>query len=806
VGLDIVEIALDNLTDHVDFEKLASEIMRDEGYRNIKPLGGVSDKGRDAIQESYHINKGRNLTVFQYSLEEYLPRKSSETIVKLNKAQIEYNELVIVTPHSISTERQDQIRRDSRNIYDVSVIIYERKTLVNRLANFENGIFYRHFPDIEKQISVLVPKKPLLSADDASILETAMLKSSLIFSVGRGSPRVRDAVFDSLTFSIILQASTDQLSVGELLSRYVESTSLHIPPSQLEASLGRLTAKGLLNRQADYVILTKFAKQYESASTIRVNEATESLISDLVQQITHIAGNVLGQSELEIIYKNTRDTLVKLFRLFGIEISEQILKAKVSKLNYIDLSEDLIKTVKSGLSPELGNLLVSVISQIIKHPTEEQAQTLSYWSLSYIGVQIMNLDPSLRQLQSVRFSHKNFVLDTDFILDCIVRECPLSRIYLQLINTLKNYGCRIIIPKSCINECITHAKISHRTYKHFGDRLLSLMDIFVDEVVWNVFVKGYYYGRTDNTISAKTSFSEYLSNYYEPRSAESYFIDILNTTFPNGIEIVELKSLLSDKLPDDLMKSMSDALYDIHSSSLKSKYRSPDDTEKLSKTDAQLFLTAMQKSQTSGEITGEILGGCCYLITSSSKYLRATKNIGLRDVVTARPQTLVALLDVIGGIKIEPKDFVQLFENPLLINAVQQTWDDVETLLDSGIDLRDKSLPRLRWDLDQGLHLKISALEQAELKAETAEEAAMITADNEYTELLKSASSRGYKSIPELEVFLRTLQAKDMKAEEIQQAYNELLQRFEQLETEIAHFGKRKQNYLRRITRQQEQR
>jgi len=804
MSLDIVEIALDNLTDHVEFEKIASEIMRAQGYRNIQPLGGVSDKSRDAIQESHEINKARNVTVFQYTLEGYLPGKIRDTIDKLNSAKIEYNELVVVTPHSISTERQDQMKIDARNNYDVSLTIYERKTIVNRLANFENDIFYRHFPDIEKQINTLISRKPLLSADDASLLETAMLKSSLVFSVGKETPRVRNTIFDSLTSSIILQSSAEKLSVGEILSQYIKSTGLQIPPAQLEASLGRLTSKGLLSRKAEYVIITKFAKQYEAANTVRANEATASLISDVLQQITHISSNKLSQTELETISINTRETLIKLFTLFGIELSERILKDKVSQANYLELSEELVNTTKSNLSPELANLLISIISQIIKHPTEEQAQILSYWSLSYIGVQIMNLDPNLRQLQEVRFSHKIFILDTDFILDCIVRECPLSHVYLELIKTLRNYGCRVIIPKSCINECITHAKISYRTYNHFGDKLLSLMDILVDEGVWNIFVKGYYYGRRENKISSKTSYPEYLRNYYEPRSPESFFIDIIKTTFPEGTEIAELESLLSDELPDDLMKLMSDALMEIHSSTLKSKYRSQEDELQLAKTDARLFLTALYKSQSSDEITDEILGGCCYLITSSSKYIRATKNISIRDVVTTRPQTLVALLDVIGGIKIEPQDFVRLFENPLLINAVRQSWDDVEVLLDSGVDLRDKSLPRLRWDLDQELHSKISALAEAELRAETAEEAAIITADNEFTELLKSASSRGYKSIPELEVFLRALEVKDLKAEEMEQAYNELLQRFGELETEIAHFGKRKQNYLKRVARQQE--
>ena len=76
MGLDIVELALDYLTDFVEFEKIASEIMRDEGYTNIKPLGGIADTGRDAICESFHISEGKkSITVFQYTLEDNVAGK-----------------------------------------------------------------------------------------------------------------------------------------------------------------------------------------------------------------------------------------------------------------------------------------------------------------------------------------------------------------------------------------------------------------------------------------------------------------------------------------------------------------------------------------------------------------------------------------------------------------------------------------------------------------------------------------------------------------------------------------------------------
>jgi len=88
MSLDIVEIALDRLTDHQEFEKIASEIMRGEGYPNIKPLGGLADHGRDAIQESYSISEGQNIAVFQYTLQQYLPGKIKDTINKLSETDL----------------------------------------------------------------------------------------------------------------------------------------------------------------------------------------------------------------------------------------------------------------------------------------------------------------------------------------------------------------------------------------------------------------------------------------------------------------------------------------------------------------------------------------------------------------------------------------------------------------------------------------------------------------------------------------------------------------------------------------------
>ena len=577
------------------------------------------------------------------------------------------------------------------------------------------------------------------------------------------------------------------------------------PTTQLEASLRRLSSKGLLDRHQDRVSLTRFAKQSGASIIIRANEATNALISDISSEISRISEEKLSERDNQIIARNTRDVLIKLFRSFGIELANQVLRDVTPSAVYLDASEDLLEIAKNQLTPEVGELLIHVISQVLRNPTEDQAETLVNWSLAYLGVQITNIDPRLRELQAMRFAKKMFVLDTDFILDCIVQECPRSNTYLNLIQTVKNLGCRVIIPESCIQECTIHAQISPRTYRHFGEKLLSLGEEFVDEVVWNVFVKGYYYARVNRYSSPRTSFRSYLHNYYEPSAGKEFLIDVIKNRFPAGIEILDISSLLTRSIPEEQMLSMSSVLQEVISSSIKSKYRSSDDVEQLAKTDSCLFLTTLYLNEESERVPGQILGGYCYLITSSGKYLRSAKKIGLRDVVTTRPQALVALLDIIGEIKITPTEFVRLFENPMLVHAVRQAWNDVEVLLDSGIDLRDKSIARLRWDLDQELHSRISALEEAEVMADAAaEDISVSMGDIEFTELIKSATARGYKKIPGLEAFMQALEKEGREKKEKEEAYNELLEKYKELEEAITHFGKRKQRYLRRIASKQD--
>jgi hypothetical protein len=157
MSLDILELALDRFTYWVRFEGLASEIMRDEGYPDIKPLGGVHDQGQDAVVERFFSATGARIrTVFEYSLREDVGSKLAETVSRLKEASVAFDKLVMVTRASMSPESQRALRQASRNEHGIDLEIFERKTLTNRRGDTTTGLFARYFPDARGQVDAML--------------------------------------------------------------------------------------------------------------------------------------------------------------------------------------------------------------------------------------------------------------------------------------------------------------------------------------------------------------------------------------------------------------------------------------------------------------------------------------------------------------------------------------------------------------------------------------------------------------------------------------------------------------------------
>src|SRR5260370_12285306 len=66
MSADPIVYCLENLTDYPQFERLCSDVMNQSGFRDIEPLGGSSDRGRDAL----HVSRAdpHEITIFAYSV------------------------------------------------------------------------------------------------------------------------------------------------------------------------------------------------------------------------------------------------------------------------------------------------------------------------------------------------------------------------------------------------------------------------------------------------------------------------------------------------------------------------------------------------------------------------------------------------------------------------------------------------------------------------------------------------------------------------------------------------------------------
>ena len=97
MGANVTIYCLERITDYLQFERLCHDLMALEGYNNIEPLGGFTDKGRDAV----HVDKTKS-TVFAYSVREDWKIKLIEIAGKVRGHGHDCDELVFVTTAEFS--------------------------------------------------------------------------------------------------------------------------------------------------------------------------------------------------------------------------------------------------------------------------------------------------------------------------------------------------------------------------------------------------------------------------------------------------------------------------------------------------------------------------------------------------------------------------------------------------------------------------------------------------------------------------------------------------------------------------------
>lgn len=354
-------------------------------------------------------------------------------------------------------------------------------------------------------------------------------------------------------------------------------------------------------------------------------------------------------------------------------------------------------------------------------------------------------------------------------------------------------GCRIVIPRSCVIECAKHASISNHTFNYFGNSLLSLPAEFVEQHVWNVFVKGFYYYRIFNKESTKSYF-DYQADYYESENEYGFMLDVIKQKLSEKIEVIEQKNLVDKKIEPKDIEKLGDKIFEIMKDTKKAKYRTEEDMKEIAYLDAELYLLALQLNNDVTSNKGGILSQNAYIISESSRYTKAISGIkGYKNIVI-RSYSIYSLLRMIGTVK-KPRDEMDTLADPLLSKIVIDMWEDVEKMIKNGIRLDNMGLTRLRWDFDKNVHERLLRIDVEDIKNDTTP----TESEDDYIALIKSFKAKGYSLAPEAEKLVYIIGEDKEAILKLQQENSEKDRIIEELLKASSDFGKRKQRYLKRI-------
>ena len=105
----------------------------------------------------------------------------------------------------------------------------------------------------------------------------------------------------------------------------------------------------------------------------------------------------------------------------------------------------------------MGDLLDAALADGLRAPTDSQAETIAQWTQAYLGLALMGLDPVLNDFQASRLAAKTFLLDTDVVLEAIVTDGRRSTGILDVLSSLAQRRCRLVVRESVVDECVEHA-------------------------------------------------------------------------------------------------------------------------------------------------------------------------------------------------------------------------------------------------------------------------------------------------------------------------------------------------------------
>lgn len=776
-SLDFMMNFLESDTDFLKFENVALEVMHLCGYNEIKPFGGFKDKGIDATLVKFFDGKLKERTIFQFSMEICTQNKVEKTLKKLEENNIEYTHFVYVTSKRVSSTEKIKIEDEAKK-YKVSAECFDQKTLCFHLSKNNSALWLKYYPDPIKMLLEKKPEENFLNTNEQHKKE--ILKASILLFEQNKNQDTNNSFIKNFIISFCASNATSPVSLETISDSLGDKFKIKVDSELLqEIVLDLVKEKILAKSNYDFVIAKDVAERY-----IFVSSSIENKINGIgykiISKIDAIGSEILSDADRGKIINITREYLLEILKRYSIDIVSSVYNDSDAPPSYNHADIEKLDSILQ-LDPKVRKIFILATSDVLSSGDADIVEVIYILAMSYTSMYALGINPYLHEFYNSKLNGKIFILDTDFILDSLVKECPEYKSNFAILKMLNDAGASIIIPDECLVECARHARISIRTYDYFGESLPFVSEELSDETILNVFVKGYYYKQKDRK---NLTFEMYLKNYYEKDNSIGFLSRIIEESIPFAT-IQSIDEVATIDPNSEEYTSTFALLHEQAQRSKKAQYRSEQEINEIAQLDTKIFLAAMSKNVSVEKKSPYKLNS--YVVTKYYAFNISARLRGAQDNISTTKEALTAYFNLFGNEPVNKFELSQFIFNPITHYVSSEMKDDIKKLAKLGFDISDYSMTRLGYDIDKALHNLLQGFtDDKNIK--------IYVQSDEYAQLIKFAKLRGYKLSP---VISALNEAKNETITTLTAERDAALKEKEKAELKL----RRKERHIRRTTK-----
>lgn len=752
MSIDLVRMQLARPIDWTIVEEIAYEVLSQDDFPDLRPLGGVKDGGIDAQQTAFYDDGTRTNAIVQVTSQEQQAKKFIDTVKRLRGLKTEFTLLVMVFRGTVDTSVKTPLLLAAKDL-KIALDIRDEDYLVKHLANYQNGIFVRHFGSPQQQVDqMLGTADPLEVSPDR--MKHAMLASIGAYVLNPRTAFVRSTLFDRAVLATIAASARPVTLAGIAAGLTTLLPGETVTTAMVAESVKRLIEEFACEQNGDQIRATE--------STIKVIGATISGITAAIERMhLQVVNTVATRHKLTDamrgrIQRNLKRAITLLLRHVG-----PTLTPADSILGVIDSHETTVdNALAADLPPDIARTVIISLSAFVRD--HDQTELLAILARSYAALSLRNVDPLGRRFQQAALARAAFILDTDALLALIIEELPEHAALKNSLNALAKIGVQIVAPTTMIEEVVGHIDRARKSLKKAGP-LNRMPAGFVEAKVTNAVVRGFFYAMASGHSGG---FEEYWAKYHDPEHLFEYIEHLLRKRVPLKIEDTGQLDPLDSA---DYEKLLNQALNHKERNRLKAEFRDESMMKARMEADLKCLLnTSRRRDATTG-------GAGAYLVSSDSAfdYIQKLPEWNNRPRVHLRTSCVPELADLTCGAKLTDDEIVRAVFNPVHVAAAEQLRIPLLDLIKVGVDLHKTPLDRLEWDVSHELQGAVNRFNDkkadaaSNLETKVDESLALATAarklgyevDQEFTEVLADYGRVKAELVSEKDLNKRTTEA-----------------------------------------------